>query len=474
MLLSITQFIGHFHPLLVHLPIGILLLALLLQWLAAKEKYHISSEVIKLVLLAGMLSALLSCITGYLLSMSGEYDATTVSWHMWMGIAVAIVSMLLYVRVVNKQYGSGYKLLSVGLLLLILVTGHLGGSLTHGSDYLSEPFAEIFGTDSTAAIQQKPIANIQEAKIYADVIQPILRDECYSCHNRQKQKGNLRMDEESFLLKGGKDGVVLVPGKAAESELIKRVLLPREEEHHMPPKEKPQLNEKQIALLHWWIETGADFTKQVKQVTQPDNIKPLLLALQSDHISTEKKMPASIPSAPVEAADEKAVQALRDKGVVIIPVAQNSHYLSANCITATGITDKDLALLLPIQKQLAWLKIGHTNITDNGLVYIAACTSLHLLQADYTAITDKGLDQLKNLTALQSLNLTGTKVTAEGIKKLNGLKQLKWLYLYQTGVDKKDWSQLSKLFPYTSLDSGGYTVPLLASDTTEVKAPVKK
>ena len=474
MLLSITQFIGHFHPLLVHLPIGILLIALLLQWMSSKEKYAISPEVIKLVLLTGLLSALLSCITGYLLSMSGEYDTTTVSWHMWMGIAVTIISMLLYVRVVNKQYGWSYQFLSIGLLFSIVVTGHLGGSLTHGSDYLTQPIAEFFGNDSIATVKHKPIDNIQEAKIFADVIQPILQDDCYSCHGKQKQKGNLRMDDENYLMKGGRDGAILVPGKANESELIKRILLPRGEEHHMPPKEKPQLNEKQIALLHWWIETGADFTKQVKQVNLPNNIKPLLQALQTGNESLEKKMPASIPTEPIVAADENAIQALRNKGIVVIPVAQNSHYLSVNFITASDITDKELALLKPIEKQLTWLKLGHTHITDIGLKYIAGCTALHILQLDHTAITDNGLDQLKGLTSLQSLNLTGTKVTSIGIKKLSSLKQLKWIYLYQTDVNKNDWLQLTKLFPSTSLDSGGYLVPLLASDTTVVQTPLNK
>ena len=92
-LLSVTEFFGHFHPLLVHLPIGILLMALLLQWLSGKEQYKISPQVVKILLVCGMFSALLSCITGYVLSLSGDYDENVVSLHMWMGIAVALASM---------------------------------------------------------------------------------------------------------------------------------------------------------------------------------------------------------------------------------------------------------------------------------------------------------------------------------------------------------------------------------------------
>ena len=102
-LLGISEFIGHFHPLLVHLPIGILLMGLLLQWLSRKEKYRQLQAAVPVTLLAGSVSALASCITGYLLSINDDYDKDLVSWHMWMGIGVALVSLLLYAKEKNKK-----------------------------------------------------------------------------------------------------------------------------------------------------------------------------------------------------------------------------------------------------------------------------------------------------------------------------------------------------------------------------------
>src|SRR5262249_5355241 len=147
------EFIGHLHPALVHLPIGILLMALLLMWLSKKEKYNISQQVLKIVLLAGVFSALFSCITGYVLSTQDEYEKPLVVWHMWMGIAVAMASMFLYMKLARKEFDIIYKWLGVVLLLLIFVTGHLGGSLTHGSDYLS------FGSSDEDTVVIKPIVN---------------------------------------------------------------------------------------------------------------------------------------------------------------------------------------------------------------------------------------------------------------------------------------------------------------------------
>lgn len=89
-LFAFTDFIGRFHPLLVHLPIGILLFTLLLQWLSTKEKWAALKTVIPLGYLFGAGSAIASCITGYLLGSAGEYDETVLNLHQWMGILTAL------------------------------------------------------------------------------------------------------------------------------------------------------------------------------------------------------------------------------------------------------------------------------------------------------------------------------------------------------------------------------------------------
>jgi hypothetical protein len=249
-------------------------------------------------------------------------------------------------------------------------------------------------------------------------------------------------------------------------------LLPTENEDHMPPREKPQPNDRQIALLHWWIENGADTTSKVKDLSQPAPIDKYLLALQADHI--EHKLPPNIPQAAVEKADDKAIEQLKEKGVILLPVAQNSNYLMANFVTASNISDKDMSLLLPLKKQLVWLKLGDRNISDSAMTYIAQCENLTLLQLDSTHITDKGLQKLQTLKQLQSLNLVGTSITDAGLASLKDLKQLQSIYLYETKVDKRNWIQLQRMFPKTVLDSGGYDVPLFPNDTVVLKAKAYK
>jgi uncharacterized membrane protein len=468
--LSILEFIGHFHPLIVHLPIGILLTGIFLQWLSGKEKYKAFQSVVPVVLLAGAIAAFLSCITGWVLSLTDDYDKTLVSWHMWMGISVAFTSLLLYAKTINPKFGINRKLLTLILLTLILVTGHLGGSLTHGSDYLTKPLADIFGKDTIANAVIKPVPNVQEAWVYSDVVKPILQTKCYSCHGENKQKGKLRMDDSLLLMKGGKDGKVIRPGNPTESDLIKRLLLPVDNEDHMPPKEKSQPSENQIALLEWWISQGAGFGKKVREVSQTDKISQMLFALQKTNVVEKEAM--DIPAVKVENADEGVIEKMKLRGIVVLPVAKNSHYLQANFVIDTVINNEDLQLLSAIQKQLIWLKLGYTNINNTNMVAIAHLGNLTRLNLEHTEISDKGLREVQALHNLQYLNLVGTKVTLQGVMQLKELKLLHSLYLYQTNINRRDWTEMQKAFQKTKIDSGGYLVTMLPTDTVIVK--VKK
>ena len=139
-----------------------------------------------------------------------------------------------------------------------------------------------------------------------------------------------------------------------------------EDDDHMPPKEKPQPTEQEIALIHWWIKSGASFDKKVKQLDQPEEIKPALLALQN--VQEKKIIVPDIPAKPVVKANDEAIKKLKDIGAVVDPVAQNTNYLSANFVTVTNPGDKEIQLLLPLKEQLIELKLGGASITDSALL----------------------------------------------------------------------------------------------------------
>jgi uncharacterized membrane protein/mono/diheme cytochrome c family protein len=460
----ISEFIGRFHPVLVHLPIGILLLAAVFQFMAGSKKFEVLQPAVKPSLLFGMIAAIASCISGFLLSQNGEYDAALVSKHQWFGISVAVIAAAAYYLTLKK---SGYiKWVMPLIALLIIITGHLGGTITHGEGYLTKALTE---KNDHSAVANKPLPNVQEALVYNDIIQPIFQSKCYTCHGESKQKGKLRLDEPSFIIKGGDDGKVIIPGSAGESEMIKRLLLAADNKEHMPPKEKPQLSKAQIELLHWWITTGASFDKKVAALSQPEKIKPYLTALQNGEQKNSGAI-TDIPTAPVAKAADSVIEKLRAFGIAITPVAQGSNYLTVNFVTVDSIEPVHLQLLKQLSKQVISLKLGQTNLTDAMLADVGKLTALTRLYIDKTAITDKGIVYLKNLTALQYLNVSGTGVTANGLSSLAALKNIKQLYVYQTLITPQESSKLKSVFPNAMIDTGNYTVAFLQSDTMKVKA----
>ena len=124
---------------------------------------------------------------------------------------------------------------------------------------------------------------------------------------------------------------------------------------------------------------------------------------------------------------------------------------------------------MPLKKQLIWLKLGNTHIGDSALRVIAQCEQLMRLHLEQTKITDAGLIYLQQLKALRYLNLAGTAVTEAGVLQLKELPQLQSVYLYQTRVNRSQWKALQQQFPNTYLDSGGYRLPVLVSDTSVVR-----
>jgi uncharacterized membrane protein/mono/diheme cytochrome c family protein len=462
-LLFFTELTGRFHPVIVHLPIGILLLACFFELLSSRPRLHVLKPAVPVMIFWGMISAVLAVLSGLALSQSGEYEEELIDPHEWAGISVGVISIILYVLYKKKVNGKVIKSFSLVTLILIMVTGHLGGSITHGSDYLTAPLSE-----SDAAIKMKPIPDIQQAAVYTDVVQPLLQARCYKCHGENKKKGKLRLDGQEHMLKGGESGKTIIAGKPDESELIERLLLPLEHEDHMPPKGRTQLTREQINVLHWWVSTGADFNKKVHELKQTEQIKPALLALQEGTGTSEKKE-SDLPTQQVAAADTAVIRKLISAGVMILPVARNSNYLMANFVTAGNRSDTLINMMAPLKKQLVSLKMDGAPVNDTALSLLSQYQNLRRLQLSNTRVTDQGLDHLAKLKELRSLNLVSTAVSAKGLVKLKDLKELKDLYLYKTTVSQAERGELQKHFPGTNLDFGNYTLPMLPSDTAEVK-----
>ena len=88
---------------------------------------------------------------------------------------------------------------------------------------------------------------------FARQIEPILRRACLDCHGKDKQKGDLRLDGRRAAIELGE---VIVPGHPEESELVRRIELPRDDEEAMPAR-RPPLSGGEVELIRAWIRQGA-------------------------------------------------------------------------------------------------------------------------------------------------------------------------------------------------------------------------
>lgn len=466
-----TQFFGRFHPLLVHLPIGILFLAAMFEFLSYFPRYKKLRKAVQPCLFWGALFAVAAAASGYFLSQEGGYEDRLLSLHRNTGIATAIFATVFYFfrksALAFFEDKSKRKLVRIFLFLpligLLSLAGHLGGSLTHGEDYLF-----VFSEDNesvTPVLKLVSTENIDSAVLYHDIVEPILNSRCYSCHSSKKQKGQLRLDEIKFILKGGKHGEVIEQHNSDSSSLYSRLMLPLEDEHHMPPNEKPQLSSAEIALIQVWIDEGADFKKKIAAFEQISRIKSYLNSM----LSAPAKEPL-IPAGTVPLPDKKSIDALASKGVLVIPVGSNSNYLSVNFVNFRSASNAELSMLLPLKQQIVWLNLGHTKITDEGLKTVGQLNNLTQLNLEYTAVDGSGLKNLNALKQLTIINLVGSKIDDSGLSDLSDIKNLKKIYLYQTSITANGVQAFKAKLPSAVVDTGSYQLPKLVTDTLIFKS----
>lgn len=429
--------ISRFHPLLVHLPIGILFFAFLLEGIKRWKKDDNLDAAIGLALLSGAVFALASVMTGLLLSDEGGYDEGALFWHKWGGIAVAGCSALLYFAH-RQRHGALAGLYAPLFLLaagLLILTGHYGGSLTHGADYL-------FSRPEDAAIV---VTDIETANAFETVVNPILKEKCSSCHNPAKAKGELVMATPEGLLAGGKSGPVFNAERPAESEFLRRIRLPENEKKHMPPQGKKQLTAEEIQLLEWWVQNKACFDCAVQSMEGNEAVQSIL-----GKYTTANANIAAVKARPVKAASLKK---LNEEGLRVYPVAEGSPLLVANLSHHQGLGRPTLGKLRKVRRNIVELNLSHSNFSDELSGILRQFTNLNKLQLQQTKAGDKAIRQLEKLPYLESLNIYGTAVSDASLDKLKALPALRYLYCWQSAMSEAAISELKKARPRLEVQS---------------------
>lgn len=324
------------------------------------------------------------------------------------------------------------------------------------------------------------LPSVQAAVDFAKDVVPILQSRCVECHGPDKQKGKLRLDTPAALLKGGKDGEVVKAGDAANSELYKRLLLPKEDDDRMPSKGDP-LTAPQIETLKNWIAEGAkwpDGLTIAAPAPTPAAVAAAVAAVAAAVPAGPPKLVVPAPERPKDfkpaAAEAAATAVLARNGVEVRLVAMDGPWREVNLrLLGSAVTNQTIAPLKDL-KSLVEVRLGTTKVTDAGLVILKSLPNLEVLGLELTGITDAGLVHVKSLANLTHLNLYGTAVTDAGLENLKGLKHLAKLYLWQTKVTPAGVKKLQAALPGLDINTGVELPPPAAAPAMEKKEEPKK
>lgn len=463
---DLAKFLGRFHPVMLHLPIGMLLLVLLLETGRIFSRKKDGSSTLVAMFFASA-SAVVATVLGFLLYYSSpDYNRELAERHLYGGIifacgTVAAFLVKLWVDVAGGRGAFLYRLLLIGTAGVMGFASHDGASLTHGKDYLTQYAPDSVRKLLGLPVKAKPEGSkmdalaprpVSERIVYAEIVKPILEEKCYSCHNAEKDKGKYRMDEYELLVKGGKEGDGIVPGDAAASNMIVRIELPEDDDEHMPPEGKKDLEAHEVEIIKWWISVGAS----------PDATVAALGANDEILAAIGKLVPAEEVTARKVEADEKAKRAEEQREAVKaeverlrkeFPAALNFESQSSPWLVFTAVSmrkefgDDDLEKLVPVLPAMVSLDLSASTVTDKGASLLERAVELRTLRLSETAITDAGVESLAKLPKLESLNLYGTQVGNEGLMKLTSLRNLKKLYLWQTRVEPSAVDEFKKVVP---------------------------
>lgn len=265
---SWTRFLAPFHMVVLHFPIGVVSMAALLEvWNWRKPSAELR-RVVQFALTVAVLASMATMAFGFLRAEGGDYDPITLARHRGWGIAAGAVTAIawgLHRLLLGEPRRGGivaFRLLLFVALMCLVIAGHHGGSLTHGTTFLTENAPNaiknlLAESPETPAVPGSPAASSSREATEAKAV---FAHRCIACHGPEKQKGKFRVDDREMLLHGGKSGIAaVVPGDPGKSNLIRLCTLPKDNDDAMPPEGFFPLDAQELMALVKWIQAGAPF-----------------------------------------------------------------------------------------------------------------------------------------------------------------------------------------------------------------------
>lgn len=440
---AFVQVFGRLHPLMLHLPIGFLIV---IAFVLLFTKQEINNQITPPLLALTALLTVATSLAGLVLSREGGYEATLVSRHMNMGVILSVL-LALFSQWPLHHWGTRKRQWAVfACLMLVAITGHLGAVLTHGENYILAPIQK-------SAPTTQPV----DSSAFALAVRPVLEAKCVSCHNPKKKKGDLILSTTEGIAQGGESGNLIVAGNPTQSALLTRTLLPLEHDDHMPPSGKPQLTDNEKLLLNNWIKAGADFSTLVTTLLPTDTLRILASIVSNSYQKALPKNRYDLPE--MEAA---TVQKLNSPFRTVKPIASNEQALKVDIFLAQYFKETFVTELSVVQANIVQLNMSGLPITDALANTLAQFKNLEVLNLNSTPITDKALPIIAALPKLAVLKISGTAISVQGLAALANSKSIKTIYAWNTKATPAEWAN------WATNRSGVFVFTGYATASTEV------
>lgn len=452
-------FVGRFHSLLVHFPIALVLLAALVEFFRGGRDRDQTGRFEAFLLLTASASAAAAVLTGFLLSYEGGFAEGVVYWHLRLGLVVAfgiVVALILHRFQVSGRRGWlswSHRVCLGSTALAVVITGHLGGTLAHGPDYLTEylpaPLKGILGLQANSG--KRASVDLETTGIFEGIVAPVLGSNCLECHSDTRRRGGISLASAGAIREGGEGGPAVVPGDSRASELIRRITLPPDDEDRMPPGDREPLDVGAVELIRWWIDEGASADQTIADA----RTVPFPVQIHLDRVAVRRgPSGGKLNGAGLAPPDPALLRALEDGGFVVAIVAEGSPLLTVRLPSGQILDDSRVKALQPLADHIIWLDLSGVSLKERAATAFSGLENLRRLNLSLSDISSDGMPYLSGLSRLEYLNLYGTGIGDSGLRHLVPLKNLRSLYLWQTQVSPEAVERLAAELPRCAVSLG--------------------
>ena len=387
------EFLGSFHPVILHLPIGLWFGVLLLLLVETFSRERSLSRYLFGGGCVTLLTGLLAFLTGSNLYLAGSYARDTLVPHMY-GALFFLVGVLAFCVLVDRKARHSILWLTALVSMGVLgYAGHVGGVITHGDPMEKAPWVVLKQQAEEKALKlEARNASASDPLVFNHVVLPILEGKCINCHGTTRAKGKLRMDSFEALVQGGSKGPSLIPGNVNGSLMLERIHLPLSDEEHMPPKDKEQLTADELDFLEWWVASAANPALKLREVNLPERLNPLVMAFAGDspeaiRLRKQRELKASL-------LEHHHKVATTYPGIVIQSVEGEARFE----LHSASIYDMDeealRALIKPLVPHLVRIDWHNRTLSEEWINLLSTCENLEVLNLKQSETSESSVDYL--------------------------------------------------------------------------------